>query len=322
MTKIEQVWKAALQKSDEFPIDGTGYRLNRIDSDSPLDIYAGIDAACSVMIAIGLTCRPPSVDMEASAFDYFRHQRLDGSWLMVLRLKRHGLEAVFGRLCQDLLDAADNVNGEMALAALFRERLLLWKRLFEHGANGLLEANQIKGLMAELLTLESLIVRFHRDLGEAVNGWVGPLGADQDFVFSDTVLEVKAIRPGANEISISSLDQLSSPLPIKLVIFSMRSAVPGEHDAFSLNEVVARLESLISSDPGALLTFKDRLLEAGFVEQNYYDTICFEHIENKWYAVDVGFPRLTTQSVAEGITRVEYTISADVIKDFEWIEAS
>lgn len=322
MTKIEQVWNAALQKTNEFPIDGTGYRLNRIDPESPLDIYAGIDTSCSVMIAIGLTCRPPSIDMEASAFDYFRHQRLDSSWFMVLRLKRHGLEAVFGRLCQDLLDAACHVNGEVALAALFRERLMLWKRLFEHGANGLLEAHQIKGLIAELLTLELLIVRFHRDVGETVNGWVGPLGADQDFVFSDAVLEVKAIRPGADEISISSLDQLSSPLPIKLVVFSMRPAVPGEHGAFSLNEVVARLESLISSIPDALITFKDRLLAAGFVEQSYYDTICFEPIEDKWYVVDESFPRLTVQTVAEGITRVEYAISADVISNFEWIEVS
>lgn len=317
MTKIEQIWLESIKKTAESPIDANGFRLNRIDPDSALDIFAGIDAASCVIIAIGTAKRPPSITMDTKAFDYFRQQRNDGSWLMVLRLQRRGLEAVFGRLCQDLLDAAYRVSGDEALISLFRDRLMLWKRLFQHGSNGMLETHQIKGLMAELLSLEWLIKISGRDLAEAVNGWVGPFGADQDFCFTDEVIEVKAIRPGADEISISSLGQLNSQFPIRLVVFEMRAAVRGEHGALSLNDIVARLESLISCDSHAFVIFKERLLEAGFVEQEYYDSICFEPVGKKHYLVGEGFPRLTVETVAEGITKAGYQISVASISNFE-----
>lgn len=64
------------------------------------------------------------------------------------------LEQVFGRLCQDLIDAAAKVATEAALVSLFRERLLLWKRLFRDGGSGFLQKFQIKGLIAELLALD------------------------------------------------------------------------------------------------------------------------------------------------------------------------
>lgn len=317
MTTIEQIWSESLNKAIESPIDANGFRLNRVDPKSPLDIFAGIDASFCALIAIGTSKRPPKIEMDTTAFDYFRQQRIDGSWFMVLRLQRRGLEAVFGRLCQDLLDAASYVSNEDALVSLFKERLLLWKRLFQHGMNGLLEVYQIKGLMAELLFLEWEIERSGRDLLEVVNGWVGPLGADQDFCFSDEVVEVKGIRPGAEEISISCLGQLGSSLPIRLAVFEMRSATRGEHGSVNLNDLAAKLESLVSPSPQALEIFKERLLEAGFVEQEYYDSICFEPVSKKSYIVCEGFPRLTGESVAEGITKAEYAISVLSIMSFE-----
>ncbi len=317
MTKIEQIWIDAQKKIGYCPLDTNGFRLNRINPDSPLAIFAGIDASSCVLIAIGTAKRPPNIAIDTTAFNYFRQQRNDNSWLMVLRLQRRGLEAVFGRLCQDLLDAANRVSGDEALISLFRERLLLWKRLFQHGTNGMLETHQIKGLMAELLSLEWLIKTSGRDLAEAVNGWVGPFGADQDFCFTDEVIEVKAIRPGADEISISSLGQLNSQFPIRLIVFEMRPAVRGEHGELSLNDIVARLESLISHDSHAFVNFKDRLLEAGFVEQEYYDSICFEPVGKKHYLIGEGFPRLTAETVAEGITKVGYQISVASISNFE-----
>lgn len=317
MTKIEQIWLDSIKKTTEFPLDANGFRLNRIDHGSTMDIFAGTDASSCVLIAIGTTKRPPNITIDTNAFDYFRQQRNDGSWLMVLRLQRRGLEAVFGRLCQDLLEAAYQVSGDDAMITLFRDRLLLWKRLFQHGNTGLLEVYQIKGLIAELLFLERLIETSARDLAEAVNGWVGPFGADQDFCFSDEVIEVKAIRPGAEEISISTLGQLSSPLTLRLVVYEMRPATRGECGAISLNDIVARLESRISSDAHSFVVFKGRLLEAGFVEQEYYDTVCFEPVGMKKYSVGEGFPKLTPETVPKGVTKAGYQISICSISSFE-----
>ena len=149
MTKIEELWRDALQQARNKPIEANGFRLTRMAPESRFDIYAGVDSSSFVLLAIGIHARPPNIATDSSSLDYFRQQRKDGSWLMVLRLRQNGLETVFGRLCQDLADAAEGVPDEKALVVLFRERLNLWKKLFQHGGSGFLQPHEIKGLTAE-----------------------------------------------------------------------------------------------------------------------------------------------------------------------------
>ncbi len=314
MTKIEVLWAESLRQIGSRPIEENGFRLTRIDPETRFDIYAGVDASPFVLLAIGIHVRPPNIAMESSSLDYFRQQRQDGSWLMVLRLRQRGLEAVFGRLCQDLVDASSNVAGEEALIALFKERLNLWKRLFQDGGNGLLQVHQIKGLIAELLVLESLIGSGKRDYLETVVGWVGPLGADQDFLFSDSAIEVKAIRLGADCVTISSLGQLDCAVPMSLVVMVLREATPEEAVAVTINSLVARIEGAIASNPEALRVFNDRLLEAFYVEHEFYDTILFEAVAQYSYSVDEAFPKISADTVSQGIVSANYAISLESIE--------
>jgi hypothetical protein len=242
MTKIEELWREALLQARAKPIEANGYRLTRMAPESRFDIYAGVDSSSFVLLAIGISARPPNVTTDSSSLDYFRQQRKDGSWLMVLRLRQNGLETVFGRLCQDLFDAAEGVPDEKALVLLFRERLNLWKKLFQHGGNGFLQPHEIKGLIAEMLVLELLIQGGERDVHETVSGWIGPLGSDQDFMYSELALEVKAVGPGAETILISSLEQLDCAVPLHMVLATLRPATPGESGAIGLT-VMHRVSS-------------------------------------------------------------------------------
>lgn len=316
MTKIEMLWRDALQQARSKPIEANAYRLIRMAPESRFDIYAGVDASSFVLLAIGVHMRPPNIATDSSSLDYFRQQRQDGSWLMVLRLRQSGLEAVFGRLCQDLVDAADGVPDEKALVALFRERLNLWKKLFQHGGSGFLQPYEIKGLIAEMLVLESLVQSGVRELHETVAGWTGPLGADQDFIYSESAIEVKAIGTGVESISISSLEQLDSSVPMHLVVMTLRQATSGEADAVGLNAMSARIEGLIAASPEALNTFKDRLLEARYIEHEYYDTILFAPVSSECYQVSDTFPRLVGEMIPVGIVSASYAISIDAIAEF------
>lgn len=322
MTKIESLWRDAAEQVRKQPIDNEGFRLIRVDPDTPFDIYAGIDASMFVLLAIGVRERPPNIAVDSSSLDYFRQQRHDGSWLMVLRLRQHGLEAVFGRLCQDLLDAASQVESEKLLIALFKDRLNLWKRLFQQGGSGLLQLHQIKGLIAELLVLESLIESEGRDMLETISGWTGPLGADQDFLFSDSAVEVKAIGPATDDVSISSLQQLDCAVPLRLTVHMLRPATPGEHGSMGLNSLVARIEGSIAASPVALTLFKERLLEACYVENDFYDTVLFESISHSSYVVGEGFPKLTGSMVPAGIVRATYSIALKAIDSFKVSEGA
>ena len=315
-TKIEELWRDALQQARNKPIEANGYRLTRIAPESRFDIYAGVDSSSFVLLAIGIHARPPNIATDSSSLDYFRQQRMDGSWLMVLRLRQNGLETVFGRLCQDLADAAEGVPDEKALVTLFRERLNLWKKLFQHGGSGFLQPHEIKGLIAEMLVLELLIRNGVRDVNETVSGWIGPLGADQDFMYSDRAIEVKAIGPGAESISISSLEQLDCTVPIDLILVTLRPATPGEPGVIGLNGLAARIEGLIAESPEALNIFKERLLEARYVEHEFYETLLFEPTSIVAYSVKNTFPKLVRDMVPAGIVCASYSIGIDSIAEF------
>lgn len=316
MTRIEELWQEAIRQAGLKPIEGHGYRLTRMAPDSRFDIYAGVDASSFVLLAIGVHVRPPNISTESSSLDYFRQQRKDGSWLMVLRLRQSGLESVFGRLCQDLIDAANGVPDEKALVSLFRERLNLWKKLFQHGGSGFLQTHEIKGLLAEMLVLESMLEAGKRDLHATVVGWTGPLGADQDFIYSDWAVEVKAIAPGAESVNISSLEQLDCSVPLHLVLAALRQATFGEACAIGLNGLAARIEGLIASNPDALTVFKERLLEARYVEHEFYDSVLFEPVSVIKYRVDDSFPKLVNDMVPDGIVSASYALDINAIAEF------
>lgn len=316
MTKIEELWRDALQQARTKPIEANGYRLTRMAPESRFDIYAGVDSSSFVLLAIGIHVRPPNIATDSSSLDYFRQQRKDGSWLMVLRLRQNGLETVFGRLCQDLVDAAEGVPDEKALVILFRERLNLWKKLFQHGGSGFLQPHEIKGLIAEMLVLELLLRDGERDIYETVSGWVGPLGADQDFMYADRAIEVKAVGPGADSISISSLEQLDCTVAMHLVLATLRPATPGEPGAIGLNALTARVEGMITESPDALNTFKERLLEARYVEHEFYETVLFEPMSIAAYSISDTFPKLISDMVPAGIISASYSIEIDSIAEF------
>lgn len=315
-TKIETLWHEAIRQVGLKPLEEDGYRLIRMAPDSRFGIYAGIDSSCFPLLAIGVQARPQNVVTESSSLDYFRQQRRDGSWLMVLRLRQNGLESVFGRLCQDLVDAAEGMPNENALVGLFKDRMWLWKKLFQHGGSGFLQPHEIKGLIAELLVLESLLRSDNGNAHETVVGWTGPLGSDQDFMYSDRAIEVKAIEPGAESVIISSLEQLDCSVQLNLVLATLRQASPGEGGAVGLNDLTATIEGLIAYSPEALAVFKDRLLESRYVEHDFYETVLFESVSLFSYRVEDAFPKLLRDMTPTGIIKASYALDINFIANF------
>lgn len=316
-TKIESLWQAIRQQTESVTTESGGFRLLRLDPEYPFSIFAGVDDSGNVLLAIGVDSRPPNISVKTQAFDYFRQQRAGGSWLMVLRLIRSGLDPVFGRLCQDLVDAAASVPSQAALIKLFRERLILWQKLFQQGNNGCLEKYQIKGLMAELLSLEYLLTEKTGIMAETTIAWTGPLGADQDFIFGDRAIEVKATSPSADKVSISSAGQLDALVPMELWIYVLRESTRGEQDCICLIELATRIEGLLSGCTEGLTIFKERLLAAGYIEQECYESACFNVMAINKYSVSDGFPRLIGMGLPSGVSDISYSISISAIDPFK-----
>lgn len=314
-TRIEQVWDEIAEELRTQPLGEGGFKIKQIDRASKFNVYAGVDSSGSVMLAVSVGLLPPAIRLESASLDYFRQQRHEGSWLMALRLRQLVLCGVFGRLCQDLVDSTESVSDETELVALFRDRLNLWRKLFDHGSGGQLQPHEIKGLIAELLVLEAILLSGGRDPLELVTAWVGPTGADQDFLFSDEAIEVKAVGPGSEGVSISSLEQLHALVPIRLSIQTLRQAALGEEGAIGLNRLVPRVEGVLAASPNALALFKGRLLEGGYVEGPHYDTILFQPMASEEFQVTKSFPKLIPSEVPKGVTAATYVLSLDILRN-------
>lgn len=317
ITKIESLWLELRQKSfSELLMEGD-FRLIRLAPESLHNIQAGMDGVGNVMLAIEINSRPPEIDIGTKALEYFRHQRAGGSWLMVLRLTQNELEQVFGRLCQDLVDAAVLVPSQAALISFLKQRLLLWKKLFQSGNAGGLEKFQIKGLMAELLALRSFLQNNQGGMADIVIAWTGPFKTDKDFVFFDLALEIKAVSPSADRVGIASVEQLEPAVtPLQLWIYYLREAAPSENNCLCLIDLIAELESMLSTTPNGLLIFRERLLEAGYVEHECYESACFNIMKREKYLVADGFPRLSASIMPNGVSDITYSVALSAIAPF------
>lgn len=314
--RIEQLWDEILSSHEISKLDAGEYLLRLLDPEATFNIFAGVDSCKSILIAIEINNRPPNIDLDTLALDYFRNQRKNGSWLMALRLNNHELIPVFGWLCQDLIDASVTMPSQTALMNLFIDRLNLWKKLFQNSTKGLLQKHEIKGLVAELIAVESLLKSSEYPAMTIIMGWLGPQKADQDFIFKDLAVEIKAIDPSSTKVSISSIEQLDFILPIELWIYVLRESNIDEEKSINLLNQVLKIENILNPDPKALDIFKTKLLQAGYVENEFYESICFKVIDEMRYSVSEDFPKLKRELVPSGILEATYTLSLSAISNF------
>lgn len=313
-TPIERTWQAASERAAVSPPKPGDYIFFLVDEHSDKNIFGGVDSQGSLLLAFGTERTPQAIEIASAALDYFRHERKGLHWLMVFRLRANELAPVFGRLCQDLIDEIQGTESEAAMLAVVKRRLALWQKLFADGWSGLLAEYQVKGLIAELLFMESLLKAGERSQEEIVRGWVGPSKADQDFRFSDAAIELKAVGPDADGVTISSLSQLESTLPLQLRVLTLRPASAGEPTSVTLNGLVVRLEERLMANPGALAVLRDALLAVGYVEHDSYDELAFELLRDEAFAVGDTFPRLTPSGVPYGVRSARYVVSLDHIR--------
>ena len=317
MTRIEELWESLRSGLNGTADDAAGgWQLVRIDMEHPFDIYAGIDAGGAAMFAISVGVRPPAINADTQALTCFTVPRPGGRFLLGLRLAATMLESVFGRLCQDLADAAADVGGEAALVGLFRARLQLWKRLFKDGGLGLLKKKEIRELVAELLALAGYIGAGREDPLQPVTCWKNPGGA-QDFVFPGHALEVTTVAPGADAVAIGSALQLDATVPLTLRVCVLRESAASDPGALTLPLLVARTGQMLDGVPGGRGALCDRLLAAGYVEHEHYHTIAFVPLETRHYAVGDGFPRLVPATLPAEIPDASYTILLAPIRAFQ-----
>jgi len=225
---------------------------------------------------------------------------------------------IFAVLSADLIDTVSTKTTAGAAMRHCIDRLCLWQSLFERVAVEGLTEEQQRGMLGELLILETLMIP-QLDALTAVNTWVGPDPANQDFVHEGTAIEVKtSLSKRHSRISIANEKQLDERPYHALILAHLRfdeSAVLGT----SLPQVVSRLRTALAFDPAASRQFDERLMLGG-----YLDVHARLYLPHRWrlsstrhFKVEGEFPRLTEANLPPGVGDIGYSIIADDLSSFE-----
>lgn len=287
--------------------------FRRVDDAHPQDVYFGIDASeAPVLMLLSSTS---ARDLPRLKFlDVSQNLRHDGKFALIVSLANSELLHPFRYVCDDLVECLRHHTRQESASALMLQRLEKWRRLLEVSRKGLSQA-EIQGLVGELLFLEKLALAIGSPA--AVEAWLGPSGAPQDFQSAGHIYEIKACAIGGHTVVISSLEQLNTgTAPANLIVYGVGSSSADASRAFSLNQLVLRVRNLLDGT-GASSTFELKLAELGYDEKQAEADSPVIVQSVRAFTIGNSFPRLTPSVVAPAIASATYCLDLDQCKQFE-----
>ena len=243
------------------------------------------------------------------------HRKFDSPKVygLIVELRESQDETMFGALCDDLIRAIEPLAEERQAVLTFLHRMAHWQRFLSQDKGRLLSQAEIRGLMGELVVLGHLLDRDPGRTFEIVTGWVGPLGAPQDFQLPEFLVEAKTASPNGSGIHIASEFQLD-PAGSLLFLAVVPLSESDSSGAVSLNSAVRLMQSRL--DERTALLFLDRLGAAGYIELAQYDSPSFLAGLPDFYTVTDEFPRLVSATLPPGISGVQYGLDLPEIDRF------
>ena len=216
---------------------------------------------------------------------------------------------IFDLLIQDLVAAAEQPEDESEGLRRFLARLSNWQHLLRRlGPRGLTREGQ-QGLWGELWVLKEVVTPVTGIL-RALDGWRGPMGTDQDFQMGSTCIEVKtSIAAHFDRLAISSERQLEVPEEVHLLLLALSLDGRPNHGE-TLPEMVGTVRAA-ASGAGCLHLLEHRLDLLGYSDgdAHLYGDIGYTVRSLHPFRVELGFPRIVSGDLLEGIGEVRYSVS-------------
>lgn len=279
----------------------------QVEAEHPLEWYVGyekIDQKTLLLLAV----KEPELLPTSKSIVVSKGLRTDGRWALSLILMRTEQESVFETLCADIITYSQSADNEASALLLAAKRYKQWNKLLEYQRKSLMDESSRKGLLGELIYLCE-IIRSGYPVLQAVQGWVGPDGADQDFVYSNGWYEIKSVGVSAASVTISSLEQLDNRDPGELVVMHLDKCAPERNGAVSLGEQVDLALAQVSKEPEALFLLESKLARYGYIDLPEYREQKYIFSGKIRFHVDKDFPRLTADTIPFQVISAQYTIS-------------
>lgn len=314
---LSQIWG----KLREEGATQAGIYERRIFSKSARSLFAGLRNPGG-MLRIHLYVYERDLgewrDLETRGFVLVADRKVvvDGRIRIRLELVHSDFGDLFGRLCSDAVGAIIDADSDAKAVLAMRDRVEHWRRFIESaGPSGLSDDEQV-GLYGELIFFNELIVAGLR-ADSVLDAWLGPMGANHDYCFGSTAVEVKSTISNVDSIiHVANENQLDVTgfdfLGLCRVSLYRRS---------NLSSTLPALVRSISSsiDPASVPRFMDRLLSAGFHIDDEARYVGFGYVLRGicYYSVSSGFPRIVPSDLAPGVSKVSYTVDLAAAETFK-----
>lgn len=287
--------------------------FQRIDSTYAVNIFVGFDDDGRMTVVI----------TENSIYKQIRSTRLieaalkmrnDGKMALSFSLLDNSYESLFLIFCNDIITICEKAGSDQAIVCAIT-RWKYWKEMFGKRKQTILDKQEIKGLIGELLILkECLLSKWGEE--RAVQAWMGPLLGHKDFEIDNTWYEVKSVNENAIQVKISSFEQLESEEKGHLVVVRLEDTSTVAENSININKLVLEIISLIS-DVENLNVLQTKLDNIGYSFDEEYNSWNFLYKGRQSYYVDNKFPRIRKKDVDNAIGNAQYTILLDGIERFK-----
>ena len=238
-----------------------------------------------------------------------------GNQGLILVLEKHVDQDLFCSLCETLIHELSEISDPLVGLSVALSQIKRWKAFMAGKKGRVLSAEEVRGLFSELKFLQQMLGEMNNEL-DALEAWQGPETSHQDFIFSDTAVEIKSLfGRERNTVKISSEDQLES-LNSSLFLRVFRLVdMPESKASISLNELVKTIEGTLT-EAEAIEMFDTKLAKVGYVQMLAYDKPKFVVTEEHTYRVESEFPKIIRSELNAGLTRATYEIKLESVKNF------
>lgn len=269
---------------EEIKLPTKSYNVRLIPETSALPIYIGKDINGHCLLII---------ELNGDHTEYFNKNMvaligisLDlrfeaGVQNFILTLESHSNRDLFEALCLSLIKVIKGISDPSVGISVATEHLKRWKSFLAGKNTHRLSPEQVRGLFAELQYLKKLLEEDESNQRKTLAAWVGPEASHQDFIFSNTAIEIKSLSgKERNAVKISSEDQLEGLADnLYLKIFRLDEHLENE-ESLSLNEQVKTTENILNNAED-LKVLTDKLMLAGYLPMELYDEPSFSVIEER-----------------------------------------
>lgn len=255
-----------------------------------------------------------AISINGIKIDY-RKLTTSGNQGLLLVLEKHIDQDLFYSLCETLIYEVSGIDDPLIGLSVALSQIKRWKAFMAGKKWRELTPEEVRGLFSELKFLQQVLIQIRNEIA-ALEAWQGPASSHQDFIFSDTSIEIKSISGRErNTVKISSEDQLESlNSHLFLKLYRLIDNTNSEN-ALSLNELIKNISHNLV-EPESIEFFNEKLAAAGYVEIPVYDNPKFTVAEELTYRVDKQFPRIIRSKIHPGISRVHYEIKLESIQQY------